>query len=304
MYLRFRKFLCFFHGKDKGICYNYYKYGDYEGKENYSEMDEKMKATDTEKNVNEETEKELNKDTTLKDKLVEAECMEADMPEQQEEQDGPEAEETANYLPLAADQLDLAKQYKQMMMFYEAGIRQLTTKLQILNREFEQSNDRNPIENIKSRIKSAESIAKKMERKGLPMTLSCLTNNIYDIAGIRVICPFITDVYEVARMLLSQTDVELVQVKDYIREPKENGYRSLHLIVKINVFFSDGMRQVPVEVQMRTIAMNFWASTEHQLRYKKDKVFTPEMHERLKKCADIMADADYQMQKLAEEIHF
>ena len=120
----------------------------------------------------------------------------------------------------------------------------LPQKLQILNREFEQSNDRNPIENIKSRIKSAESIAKKMERKGLPMTLSCLTNNIFDIAGIRVICPFITDVYEVARMLLSQTDVELVQVKDYIREPKENGYRSLHLIVKINVFFSDGMRQV------------------------------------------------------------
>ena len=141
-------------------------------------------------------------------------------------------------LPLAADQLDLAKQYKQMMLIYEAGIRQLTTKLQILNREFEQSNDRNPIENIKSRIKSAESIAKKMERKGLPMTLSCLTNNIFDIAGIRVICPFITDVYEVARMLLSQTDVELVQVKDYIREPKENGYRSLHLIVKINVFLS------------------------------------------------------------------
>ena len=204
-------------------------------------MDEKVKVTDTE-----QTDKKVNEDTTLKEKLVEAECMEADMPEQSEEQDGTGAEETTSYLPLAADQLDLAKQYKQMMLFYEAGIRQLTTKLQILNREFEQSNDRNPIENIKSRIKSAESIAKKMKRKGLPMTLSCLTNNIYDIAGIRVICPFITDVYEVARMLLSQTDVELVQVKDYIREPKENGYRSLHLIVKINVFFSDGMRQVPV----------------------------------------------------------
>lgn len=299
LYLRFRKILWFFHGKDKGICYNYYKYGDFEGKENYSKMDEKVKVTDTE-----QTDKKVNEDTTLKEKLVEAECMEADMPEQSEEQDGTGAEETTSYLPLAADQLDLAKQYKQMMLFYEAGIRQLTTKLQILNREFEQSNDRNPIENIKSRIKSAESIAKKMKRKGLPMTLSCLTNNIYDIAGIRVICPFITDVYEVARMLLSQTDVELVQVKDYIREPKENGYRSLHLIVKINVFFSDGMRQVPVEVQMRTIAMNFWASTEHQLRYKKDKVITSEMHARLKKCADIMADADYQMQKLAEEIHF
>lgn len=214
------------------------------------------------------------------------------------------AAEAEVMLPLAADQLNLAKQYNQMILYYEAGIRQLTTKLQILNREFEQSNDRNPIENIKSRIKSAESIAKKMERKGLPMTVSCMTGNIFDIAGIRVICPFITDVYEVARMLLSQTDVELVQVKDYIREPKENGYRSLHLIVRIKVFFSDGMREVPVEVQMRTIAMNFWASTEHQLRYKKDKVITPEMHDRLKQCADLMADADYQMQKLAEEIHF
>lgn len=266
-------------------------------------MDEKVKVTDkeadTEKTVNEETDKNTNKDTTIKEKM-----MEADLTDHSEQQDEAGAEEAASYLPLAADQLDLAKQYKQMMLIYEAGIRQLTTKLQILNREFEQSNDRNPIENIKSRIKSAESIAKKMERKGLPMTLSCLTNNIYDIAGIRVICPFITDVYEVARMLLSQTDVELIQVKDYIREPKKNGYRSLHLIVKINVFFSDGMRQVPVEVQLRTIAMNFWASTEHQIRYKKDKVITPEMHARLKKCADIMADADYQMQKLAEEIHF
>lgn len=266
-------------------------------------MDEKVKVTDkeadTEKTVNKETDKNTNKDTASKAKM-----MEADLTDHSEQQDEAGAEEAASYLPLAADQLDLAKQYKQMMLIYEAGIRQLTTKLQILNREFEQSNDRNPIENIKSRIKSAESIAKKMERKGLPMTLSCLTNNIYDIAGIRVICPFITDVYEVARMLLSQTDVELIQVKDYIREPKKNGYRSLHLIVKINVFFSDGMRQVPVEVQLRTIAMNFWASTEHQIRYKKDKVITPEMHARLKKCADIMADADYQMQKLAEEIHF
>lgn len=135
------------------------------------------------------------------------------------------------------------------------------------------------------------------------MTLSSMTNNIFDIAGIRVICPFITDVYQIARMLLSQTDVELVRVKDYIREPKDNGYRSLHMIVKISVFFSDGIRQVPIEIQLRTIAMNFWASTEHQLRYKKDKPMTPEMNERLKKCADIMADADYQMQKLAEEMH-
>ena len=297
LYLRFRKILWFFHGKDKGICYNYYKYGDFEGKENYSKMNEKVKVTDTE-----QTDKKVNEDTTLKEKLVEAECMEADMPEQSEEQDGTGTEETTSYLPLAADQLDLAKQYKQMMLFYEAGIRQLTTKLQILNREFEQSNDRNPIENIKSRIKSAESIAKKMERKGLPMTLSCLTNNIYDIAGIRVICPFITDVYEVARMLLSQTDVELVQVKDYIREPKENGYRSLHLIVKINVFFSDGMRQVPVEVQMRTIAMNFWATVEHSLQYKYKGDIPQHVTDKLLVASDAIDVLDHEMSTVRDEI--
>lgn len=254
-------------------------------------------------NIEETADEKVNTDTTMNEKAVEAEHMEAEQADPEVEQQDEEAgDSAASYLPLAADQLDLAKQYKQMMLIYEAGIRQLTTKLQILNREFEQSNDRNPIENIKSRIKSAESIAKKMERKGLPMTLSCLTNNIFDIAGIRVICPFITDVYEVARMLLSQTDVELVQVKDYIREPKENGYRSLHLIVKINVFFSDGMRQVPVEVQMRTIAMNFWASTEHQLRYKKDIEFTEEMHNELRHCSELMAEADERMQKLAEQL--
>ena len=258
-------------------------------------MDEKVKRVDKTADSQKTVDEEVKKDTAKKEKMADAECMEAEMSEQLEGENQVGAGETESCLPLAADQLDLARQYKQMMLIYEAGIRQLTTKLQILNREFEQSNDRNPIENIKSRIKSAESIAKKMERKGLPMTLSCLTNNIYDIAGIRVICPFITDVYEVARMLLSQTDVELVQVKDYIREPKENGYRSLHLIVKINVFFSDGMRQVPVEVQMRTIAMNFWASTEHQLRYKKGIEEMPgyeEISEELLHSARAIIEAD------------
>ena len=255
-------------------------------------MDEKVKVTDIE-----QTDKKVNEDTTLKEKLVEAECMEADMPEQSEEQDGTGAEETTSYLPLAADQLDLAKQYKQMMLFYEAGIRQLTTKLQILNREFEQSNDRNPIENIKSRIKSAESIAKKMERKGLPMTLSCLTNNIYDIAGIRVICPFITDVYEVARMLLSQTDVELVQVKDYIREPKENGYRSLHIIIRVPVYFMNKKQMVPVELQIRTLAMDLWASLEHDIKYKSlYQDVTMDFSDELKECSRLIYEAEEKME--------
>ena len=123
-----------------------------------------------------------------------------------------------------------------------------------------------------------------------------------DIAGIRVICPFITDVYEVARMLLSQTDVELVQVKDYIREPKENGYRSLHLIVKINVFFSDGMRQVPVEVQMRTIAMNFWATVEHSLQYKYKGDIPQHVTDKLLVASDAIDVLDHEMSTVRDEI--
>jgi len=206
-------------------------------------------------------------------------------------------------LPQMSDYLDIEKQYKQMMFFYEAGVHQITAKLEILNREFQFCNDRNPIENVKSRIKSQESILRKMKKKGMPMTFSCMMNNIKDIAGIRVICPFITDVYQIARLLISQPDIELLEIKDYIREPKENGYRSLHMIVTVNVHFSDMERKVPVEIQLRTIAMNFWASTEHQLRYKKDRLFTEEMHQQLKECADIMAQADEKMQQLAENLN-
>ena len=206
-------------------------------------------------------------------------------------------------LPQSGDLLDLDKQYRQIMFFYESGVRQLTAKLEILKQEFQFCNDRNPIENVKSRIKSQESILRKMQKRGLPLTISSMMNHIYDIAGIRVICPFITDVYQVARLLVTQEDVELIRVKDYIREPKENGYRSLHMIVTVEVRFSDGKRKVPIEIQLRTIAMNFWASTEHQLRYKKDRDFSPEMHAQLKECAELMAKADEEMQKLAQNLN-
>lgn len=205
-------------------------------------------------------------------------------------------------LPQTNDYLDIEQQYRQIMFFYEAGIQQVTAKLEILNKEFQYCNDRNPIENIKSRVKSPESIVEKMRKKGLPLTISCMMNNIYDIAGVRVVCPFITDVYHVARMLMNQTDVEVLRVKDYIETPKDNGYRSLHLILMVDVFFSDEKRKVPIELQLRTIAMNFWASTEHQLRYKKHAEFTPDMHKQLKRCADLMARADRKMQRLAENL--
>ena len=206
------------------------------------------------------------------------------------------------FLPSGTSFMSIENQYQQIMFFYESGIQQITAKLQILNNEFKFVNDRNPIENIKSRVKSIDSITKKMKRKNIPLTLNNMMLNLHDIAGVRVICPFISDVYSVANMLTSQQDVTLIEVKDYIKNPKPNGYRSLHLIIMVDVYFSDHKAQVPVEMQFRTIAMNFWASTEHQLRYKKDVEFTDEMHNELRRCSELMAEADEKMQKLAEQL--
>ena len=203
------------------------------------------------------------------------------------------------YLPNKIDYLDIERQYKQLMFIHEAAIEQVTAKLNILKGEFQFSNDRNPISSISSRIKSKESIIYKMEKKGVPFTFSALMANVRDIAGVRVICPFIEDVYYVARMLVRQPDIEVIEVKDYIRNPKENGYRSLHLIVKDNVTFSNVSKGVTVEIQIRTIAMDFWACTEHQLRYKKDTVFSLEAQNKLKYCAELMAEADKEIQNLA-----
>lgn len=208
-------------------------------------------------------------------------------------------EEEFELLPAMGEFSSIASQYEHIMFFYESGIQQIVAKLQILNNEFKNNNERNPIENIKSRVKSMESIIDKMQRKGIPLRMNSMAKEIKDIAGVRVICPFISDVYQVANMLVNQQDVDLVTVKDYIKKPKENGYRSLHMIVMVDVYFSDHKDRVPIEIQFRTIAMNFWASTEHQLRYKKDRVFTEKMQQELKKCADIMAEADDKMQNLA-----
>lgn len=218
-----------------------------------------------------------------------------------EDESGP-LEETNFSLPQTVDYLDMERQYRQLMYLHEAAIQQITAKLNILKGEFQFSNDRNPISSISSRIKSKESIIYKMQKKGLPMTASALLANVHDIAGVRVVCPFIEDVYYVARMLVKQHDIEVIEVKDYIRQPKENGYRSLHLIVTVQVYFSETTKNIPVEIQIRTIAMDFWASTEHQLRYKKDREFTEEAQRKLKHCADLMALADEEMQEIAGNV--
>ena len=193
------------------------------------------------------------------------------------------------------------KPMDKLLSYYACAIMEVETKFRVLDHQYSLEYDRNPIEDIKSRVKSWESLIKKVRRKEIPLTLSSIEENIHDIAGVRVICPFITDVYHVAAMLMNQTDVEVIRVKDYIEHPKDNGYRSLHVIVMVDVFFSDEKKKVPIEIQFRTIAMNFWASTEHQLRYKKEEKFTPEMHKQLKRCADLMARADRKMQRLAEQ---
>lgn len=191
---------------------------------------------------------------------------------------------------------------KRLMAYYQCAIMEVETKFKVLNQEFSLEYDRNPIETIKTRLKSTESIVKKLVKRDFPLTVKSIEDNLNDVAGVRVVCSFVEDIYLLADCLLQQDDVKLIQVKDYIKNPKPNGYRSLHLIVMVDVYFSDHKAQVPVEMQFRTIAMNFWASTEHQLRYKKDIEFTEEMHNELRHCSELMAEADERMQKLAEQL--
>ena len=178
----------------------------------------------------------------------------------------------------------------------------MTTKLHILNDELSAFTKRNPIENIQSRIKRPYSIAKKLNKQGQPVTVESISEHLNDVAGIRVICPFINDIYDVADMLLKQDDILLIARKDYIKAPKENGYRSLHLIVEVPVFFSTGKEQVRVEIQIRTVAMDFWASLEHQSRYKNDSPEVQKIARELRDCADTIAQTDIKMQQLRQRI--
>lgn len=198
--------------------------------------------------------------------------------------------------------VDQEKEFRKMMMMYNCAIQEVKTKLQVLNDELSITRKRNPIEFIKSRIKQPESIADKMRRKGHPISVESVMENLSDVAGIRVICAFIDDIYKVADMLTAQDDIELIKRKDYIKNPKMNGYRSLHLIVEVPVFFSDHKEQIRVEVQIRTIAMDFWASLEHQLKYKKDVVDAESIIYELRSCADVINRTDYHMQSLRDRI--
>lgn len=198
--------------------------------------------------------------------------------------------------------VDQEKNFRKMMMMYSCAIKEVKTKLQVLNDELSITRQRNPIEFIKSRIKQPISIASKLKRKGYPITVESAMENLSDVAGVRVICAFIDDIYKVADMLTAQDDIELIKRKDYIKNPKMNGYRSLHLIVEVPVFFSDHKEQMRVEVQIRTIAMDFWASLEHQLKYKKDIDDAENIMYELRACADVINRTDYHMQSLRDRI--
>lgn len=188
--------------------------------------------------------------------------------------------------------------FEDIMVWYRCAIREVRTKLEVLNDEYQNNHDRNPIDNIKARIKTPMSIYEKLIRRDFPVTLDSILFKMHDVAGIRVICPFLDDIYTVADALIAQDDIHLIQLKDYIKEPKPNGYRSLHLVVEVPIFLSTGKKLMKVEVQIRTIAMNFWASLEHQIHYKKDQDDVEDVVAQLTECANIISQTDAKMQEI------
>ena len=193
-------------------------------------------------------------------------------------------------------------EFRLRMLYYRCAMREIETKIEVLDEEFSLRFDRNPIAAVHSRLKEPKSIFEKMHRKEFPVSLENMEEHIYDVAGVRVICPFLDDVYDLERALLEQDDITLIQRKDYIKNPKPNGYRSLHLILGVPIFLSGGKRIIKVELQIRTIAMDSWASLEHQLRYKKDFCLTQNTERELKICAELSAELDSRMEMLRQNI--
>ncbi len=188
--------------------------------------------------------------------------------------------------------------FTKLMAYYRCAMMEIETKLNVLDVEFSLQHDRNPINDIKSRLKSFQSIKEKLERQNLPFDLTSIEEYLNDIAGVRVVCSFPDDVYMLADALLQQDDITLVSMKDYIKNPKPNGYRSLHLIITVPIFLAREKKQMKVEIQLRTIAMDVWASLEHQLRYKKNSEYTKEMADELLYCAHLSAELDKRMDSL------
>ena len=198
--------------------------------------------------------------------------------------------------------IEQASEFKELMMQYRCALMEVETKLNVLNAEFTMKNNRNPFESIKSRIKRPRRILEKLQRKGYEISVKGIEENLADVAGIRVICSFPDDIYATAKMLTDQDDIRVLEVKDYIINPKPNGYRSLHLILEVPIFLSNEKKNMKVEVQFRTIAMDFWASLEHKLKYKKNIENAEEISKELQRCAEASSQLDLRMQALRDRI--
>ena len=192
--------------------------------------------------------------------------------------------------------------WNQVTLIYNSALKQIMTKLDILNDEFQHVHRYNPIEHIKSRIKTPESIVKKLKKHGYESTIDNMVDYINDIAGIRVICSFTSDIYRIAEMISNQSDIRVISVKDYIVNPKQSGYKSYHMLVTLPVYLSDCVKNAKVEIQIRTVAMDFWASLEHKIHYKFEGNAPEHIREQLVECSRIVSDLDDRMRSLNEEI--
>ncbi|MDE6917754.1 MAG: GTP pyrophosphokinase family protein [Lachnospiraceae bacterium] len=192
--------------------------------------------------------------------------------------------------------------WKEVILIYSSALKEIGTKLEILNDEFQHVHQYNPIEHIKSRIKTSESIVKKLKKHGYESTIDNMVQYVNDIAGIRIICSFTTDIYRIAEMLERQNDIRILSVKDYIRNPKTSGYKSYHMIVSIPIYLSEKRVDAKVEIQIRTVAMDFWASLEHKINYKFDVNIPEHIKEELSTCAAMVSELDAKMLSLNEEV--
>jgi putative GTP pyrophosphokinase len=201
-----------------------------------------------------------------------------------------------------ADNDNQVDSWQEVTLVYNAALKQINTKLEILNDEFQHVHRYNPIEHIKSRMKTSESIVKKLKRYGYESTIENMVKYINDIAGIRVICSFTSDIYRIADMIRNQNDIKVISVKDYMKHPKASGYKSYHMLVTVPVFLSDRIVEVKVEIQIRTVAMDFWASLEHKINYKFEGNAPQHIKTELVECARMVSDLDARMLSLNEEI--
>lgn len=200
------------------------------------------------------------------------------------------------------DETDQVTSWTEVILVYNAALKEVGTKLEILSDEFQHVHRYNPIEHIKSRIKTSESIVKKLKRHGYESTIENMVQYVNDIAGVRVVCSFTSDIYRIAEMLANQNDIKILSIKDYIKNPKESGYKSYHMLVSVPIFLSDRVVDTKVEIQIRTVAMDFWASLEHKIRYKFEGNAPQHIKTELVECAKMVSDLDARMLSLNEEI--